>query len=146
MKKTTPLKLKDVQKNWYIIDCTDQIIGRISSAVVRILLGKNKANYAPNLNNGDKVILINTSKIRWTGKKAKDKIYKKHTGFLGGMKERTLEWMMQKNSNTVLEHSIYKMLPKNRMRDKYMSNLYCYRDSEHKHEAQRPVKLDLGKL
>lgn len=143
MKKTTSLKLKDVKKNWLVIDCTDQIIGRLSTVVSKIIQGKHKPNYAPNLDNGDKVILINTSKIRWTGKKATDKIYRKHTGFQGGLKERSLEWMLSKNPNTILELSIYKMLPKNRMRDKYITNLYCYAGSEHKHEAQEPKLIDL---
>jgi large subunit ribosomal protein L13 len=141
--KTTTLKLKDVDRKWYVIDCTDKIIGRLSTEVAKILQGKNKPNYAPNLNNGDHVILINTSKIKWTGKKSQDKVYRKHTGHLGGLKERTLSWMMSKNSNAVLEHSIYKMLPKNRMRDVYMANLHSYIGTEHKHEAQQPSKLEI---
>ncbi len=141
--KTTSLKLKDLDRKWYVIDCTDKIIGRVSTEVATILQGKHKPNYAPNLNNGDSVILINTSKIRWTGNKGTDKIYRKHTGFQGGLKERTLEWMMQKNPNAVLEVSIYKMLPKNRMRDVYMANLHCYTGAEHKHEAQKPVLLEI---
>lgn len=144
--KTTSLKLKDVKRNWYVVDCTDQIIGRVATSVAMILQGKNKPNYAPNLNNGDHVILINTSKIKWTGKKATQKLYRKHTGFMGGLKERNLEWMMGKNPNVVLEEAIYKMLPKTRMRDVYMSNLHSYRDADHKHEAQKPVNLDLGKI
>jgi large subunit ribosomal protein L13 len=146
MNRTTTLKLKDIKPNWYIIDCTDQVIGRLSTRVSKILQGKNKPNYSANLNNGDKVILINSSKIRWTGKKAKQKLYRKHSGFLGGLKERTLGWMMQKNPNVVLEEAIYKMLPKNRMRDVYMNNLYVYKDENHKHEAQKPVVLDIEKV
>jgi large subunit ribosomal protein L13 len=146
MNRTTTLKLKDIKPNWYVIDCTDQVIGRLSTRVAKILQGKNKPNYSANLNNGDKVILINSSKIRWTGKKAEQKLYRKHSGFLGGLKERTLDWMMQKNPNVVLEEAIYKMLPKNRMRDVYMNNLYVYKDENHKHEAQKPVVLDIEKV
>lgn len=145
MIKTTPLKLKDVKKNWYVVDCTDQIIGRVASEVAKILQGKNKPNYAPNLDNGDHVILINTSKIKWTGKKASQKLYRKHTGHLGGLKEKTLDWMMAKNPNVVLEEAVYSMLPKNRMRDVYMAKLHSYAGAEHKHAAQEPVNLDLGK-
>jgi len=143
MKKTTSLKQKDIKRNWYVVDCTDQIIGRLATLVAKIIQGKNKPNYAPNLNNGDKVILINTSKIKWTGKKATDKIYRKHTGYMGGLKERSLEWMLSKNPNTIMELAVYKMLPKNRMRDQYIKNMVCYAGSEHKHEAQNPVNLDL---
>lgn len=146
MTKTTSLKLKDKTNNWVIIDCTDQVIGRISTIVAKVLQGKHKANYAPNLNNGDHVILINTSKIKWTGKKGTDKLYRKHTGYQGGLKTRTLDWMMSKNPNAVLEYSISSMLPKNRMRDVYMANLHAYSGSEHPHEAQQPQVLDLTKI
>lgn len=141
--KTTSLKLKDVQKNWYVIDCTDQIIGRVSSEVAKRLQGKHKPNYAPNLDNGDHIILINTDKIKWTGRKGLQKVYMKHSGYQGGLKQKTLSWMMSKNPNVVLEESIYKMLPKNRMRDVYMAKLHCFRNAEHKHEAQNPVKIEL---
>jgi large subunit ribosomal protein L13 len=140
---TTSLKLKDIDRKWYVVDCTDKIIGRVSSEVAKVLQGKNKPNYAPNLNNGDHIILVNTSKIKWTGKKADSKLYRKHSGHLGGLKEKPLSWMMSKNSNVVLETSIYNMLPKNRMRDVYMANLHCYIGGEHKHEAQQPGKLDI---
>lgn len=144
--KTTSLKLKDVKPNWYVVDCTDQIIGRLATKVSKIIQGKNKANYAPNLNNGDHVILINTSKIAWTGKKANQKLYRKHSGFLGGLKTKDLEWMVNKNANVVLQEAIYKMLPKTRMRDEYMSNLHTYTGSEHKHSAQKPVNLEIEKI
>jgi large subunit ribosomal protein L13 len=143
MKKTTTLKLKDVRRDWYVIDCSGQTLGRIASKVVRIITGKNKPNYAPNLNNGDKVILINTSNIRWTGNKGETKIYRSHSGYQGGLKERTLEWLMHKNPNAVLRNAIYGMLPKNRMRDKYITNVYFYTDSNHNHEAQHPKVLDI---
>ncbi len=143
MKRTTSLKLSDIKRDWYVVDCSGQIIGRIASKVVRIITGKNKPNYAPNLNNGDKVILINTSNVRWTGSKGKTKIYRSHSGYQGGLKERTLEWLMHKNPNVVLRNAIYGMLPKNRMRDKYMTNVYFYAGSSHNHEAQKPKVLDI---
>lgn len=143
MKKTTSLKKKDLNKNWYIIDCSDQIIGRLATRVSTILQGKNKPNYAPNLNNGDAVILINTSKIKWTGAKATKKLYRKYSGFMGGLKELSLEKMMEKNPNVVLEHAVSKMLPKTRMRDEYMKNLHLYRDEKHNHEAQQPSEIHL---
>lgn len=142
--KTTALKKSKVIKNWYVIDCTDKIIGRVSSEVSKILQGKNKPDYAPNLNNGDQVILINTSKIKWTGNnKGKAKLYRKHSGYQGGLTERNLEWMMNKNPNAVIYNSVSRMLPKNKMREVYMGNLYMYVNEEHKHQAQNPVKLDI---
>lgn len=143
--KTTALKKNQIEKKWYIIDCTDQIIGRVSTVVAKIIQGKNKKNYAPNLDCGDKVILINTSKLKWTGKKETDKEFIKHTGYQGGLKVKTLGWMMNKNPNRVIEESIYGMLPKTRMRDVYINNLVCYTGEDHKHEAQNPVKYELGK-
>lgn len=144
--KTTSLKLKDLVVNWYIVDCTGLILGRLASVVAKILQGKNKSNYAPNLNNGDKVILINTSKIIFTGDKLKKKIYRSHSGYLGNLKETTLEVKMKKNPNFVVRNAISKMLPKNRMRKLYMNNLYCYADENHLQSAQKPVKLDITNL
>ena len=141
--RTTSLKLNDLNRKWYVIDCTDKVIGRISTEVSRILQGKNKPNYAPNLDNGDHIILINTSKLKWTGRKADQKLYTKHTGYQGGLKQRSLEWMMNRNPNVVIEHSVYKMLPKSRMRDVYMAKLHCYADADHKHQAQQPEVLEL---
>lgn len=141
--KTTSLKLKDLNKSWYIIDCTDQIIGRVSTKVSTLLQGKHKSNYATNLNNGDHVILINTGKIKWTGNKGEDRMFRRHSGYQGGLKERSLEWMVEKNPNVILEHSISKMLPKNKMRDVYMAQLHCYAGPEHKHEAQQPDQIEI---
>lgn len=141
--KTTTLKKNDIKRDWYIVDCTDKVIGRVATKVAYILQGKNKSNYAPNLNNGDCVILINTSKLIWTGKKSSQKLYRKHTGYQGGLKEIPLKNMMVINSNVVIEHAISKMLPKTRMRNDYFANLYCYRDNNHKHEAQQPKLLEI---
>lgn len=141
--KTTSLKLKDLNQNWYVIDCADQIIGRVSTKVATLLQGKHKSNYASNLNNGDQVILINTSKIKWTGNKGETRIFRRHSGYQGGLKERSMEWMKDKNSNVILEHSISKMLPKNKMRDVYMAQLHCYVGGEHKHAAQQPENIEI---
>jgi large subunit ribosomal protein L13 len=142
--RTTSLKLKDLDKKWYLIDCTDMIIGRVSTKVATILQGKHKLNYAPNLNNGDHVILINTSKIKWTGnKKGEARLYRRHSGYQGGLKEISLDTMVKKNPNVILEHSISKMLPKNKMRDVYMAQLHCFAGADHKHVAQSPEMLEL---
>lgn len=141
--KTTSLKKNDIKHNWYLIDCTGLILGRFASQVAKILQGKNKVNYAPNLNNGDKVILINTSKVLFTGQKLKNKLYRSHSGYLGNLKETTLEIKMKKNPNFVVKNAISKMLPKNRMRKLFMRNLYCYSDDNYLQKAQNPVKLDI---
>lgn len=141
--RTTSLKLKDLNQKWYVIDCADKVIGRVSTKVVSLLQGKHKANYASNLNNGDQVILINTSKIKWTGNKGEERLYRRHSGYQGGLKERSLEWMKEKNPNVILEHSISKMLPKNKMRDVYMAQLHCYTGGEHKHAAQQPELIEI---
>ena len=144
--KTTSLKLRDIKRNWYLIDCTGLVMGRLASRVSLMLQGKHKPNYAPNLNNGDKVILINTSKVVFTGDKLKNKLYRKHSGYLGNLKERNLEWMMGKNASAVLRNAIYKMLPKNRMRRVYIKNLFCYSGDHHPHQSQEPVVLKLSDL
>ncbi|MFW5720098.1 MAG: 50S ribosomal protein L13 [Candidatus Dojkabacteria bacterium] len=141
--KTTTLKPKDITRRWYLIDCTDKIIGRVSTEVAKRLQGKYKANYAPNLDAGDHIILINTSKIKWTGEKGSKKLYRKHTGYQGGLKEKNLDEMMRVNPNVVLETSISKMLPKNRMRSVYLNKLHCFSSAEHTHEAQKPQTLEI---
>lgn len=143
MKKTTSLKKSDVKKNWLLVDATDQILGRLASKISIILQGKNKPNYAPNLDCGDYVVVINAEKVKVTGDKLKSKIYRKHSGYIGGLKERTLEQLMTKNPAVVLRNAVYRMLPKNRMRDVYISKLKIYAGSEHPHVAQKPELIEI---
>lgn len=141
--KTTFIKKEDTKsKKWYLIDCSNQILGRLSTRVADILRGKNKNIYTPNVDTGDYVILINSNKIRVTGKKLEDKKYYYHSGYFGGLKERNLKYMMDKDSTKVLFESIKNMLPKNKLQDKYLKKLKIYTNEKHPHLSNNPIILD----
>ncbi|WP_212113362.1 50S ribosomal protein L13 [Candidatus Shikimatogenerans silvanidophilus] len=135
--KTLFYSEKKIKKKWFIIDAKNKILGRLSSIVSNIITGKNKPNYSPNINCGDKVIIINSKKIKISGKKKEKKIYIRYTGYPGGKKIYTFKELIKKNPNKIIENSIKRMLPKNRLGRKiYKKNLYVYSGKEHKHKSQ----------
>jgi large subunit ribosomal protein L13 len=142
--KTLSAKKADIQKEWYIVDATDQVLGRFSSNVARILRGKNKPIFTPHVDCGDNVIVINAEKIRLTGKKRTDKIYTRHTGYPSGQRFKTPAQLMAKNPASIIERAVKGMLPKNRLGSELFRNLYVYAGTDHPHEAQKPKKLDIS--
>lgn len=142
--KTLSAKKTDIQKEWYIVDATDQVLGRFSSNIARILRGKNKSYFTPHIDCGDNVIVINAEKIKLTGKKWTDKLYVRHTGYPSGQRFRTPAQLLDKNPVLIVEKAVKGMLPKNRLGSAIFSNLYVYAGSNHPHEAQKPKKLDLS--
>ncbi|NVY96031.1 50S ribosomal protein L13 [Lactobacillus sp. DCY120] len=145
--RTTPLaKPSEVERKWYLIDATDVVLGRLSSAVAAILRGKNKPTFTPNVDTGDNVIIINAEKIKLTGNKAKDKIYYHHSNHPGGMKATPAGKMRAEKPERLIETSIRGMLPKNSLGRQQFKKLYVYAGSEHKHAAQQPETLDINKL
>lgn len=134
--KTETVSSKDIITNWHLFDAKDFVLGRLSTKVAEILMGKTKTNYSPNLVTGDKVVIVNSNKIQITGNKLEDKLYRRHSGYGGGFKERNLEYYMKKDSTFVLKESISGMLPKNKLREKLLLNLYIYKGEEHPHTAQ----------
>ena len=122
-------------KNWHFMDATDKILGRFATEVTVLLMGKNKPEYAPNADLGDKVVITNAEKILVTGNKLKDKIYYHHTGFPGGIKSETLEKLKERRPEEVLRRAIVGMLPKNKLRAHMVKNLYIYKGTEHPHKA-----------
>ncbi len=136
----------DIQKEWYIADATDQILGRFASNVAIILRGKNKASFTPHVDCGDNVIVVNAEKIRLTGKKWTDKLYVRHTGYPSGQRFSTPSELLAKNPAKIIEKAIKGMLPKNRLGSQIFRNLYVYVGSEHPHQAQNPKTLDLGSI
>ena len=141
--KTRFLKSNEVEKKWYIIDAENQIVGRVASKIAKILKGKHKPTFTPNVDCGDNVIVINAEKVRFTGKKMTDKEYIRHTGFPGGQRLSTPKDVLKKHPTRILEHAIKHMLPKNRLGRKLFNNLYVYAGNQHPHEAQKPVELKL---
>lgn len=141
--KTFMLRKEDVQREWYLVDATGKTLGRLASEIAKILMGKHKPTYTPHVDGGDFVVVINAEKIHATGKKLDKKIYYKHTGYPGGLKETTLREMLQKKPEEVIRLAVRGMLPKNKLRDRRMKRLKVYAGPEHPHAAQNPKPLEL---
>jgi len=134
--KTYSLSAKEIDKAWLILDADGQTLGRLSTNIAAVLMGKHKPTYSPHLDMGDFVVVVNADKVRVTGKKLDDKIYYRHTGYMGGLKERTLKEMMTKNPRRVIELAVRGMLPRNRLARHQLRHLKVYSGPEHPHEAQ----------
>jgi large subunit ribosomal protein L13 len=134
--KTYTLSAKNIDKTWHVLDATGQTLGRLSTQVAGLLMGKHKPTYSPHLDMGDFVIIVNADKIRVTGKKLDDKIYYRHTGYIGGLKETTLSDMLARNPRRVIELSVRGMLPRNRLSRQLLGHLKVYAGPVHPHEAQ----------
>lgn len=131
-------KSADVNREWLLIDATDQTLGRIATVIASILRGKHKVNYAPNLDMGDFVVVINASKIVVSGNRLDDKMYRRHTGYPGGLIEIPLRIMLDKHPDRVIRYAVKGMLPKSKLGRKMLSKLKVYGDDDHPHEAQSP--------
>ena len=139
--KTYIAKEKDIQKTWYLADAKDKILGRFASKIATILIGKGKVIYSPHHDVGDEVIVINASKVKTTGKKFADKIYKRYSAYPGGLNQETLETKMKKDPEYVIRHAVKGMLPKNKLGAKLLKKLKIYADENHPHKAQNPITL-----
>ena len=139
--KTSSLTTKDIVQKWYLIDCSGKKLGRLSVQIANILRGKNKPEYTPNSDVGDFVVLINAERIEISGNKSKDKIYFKHTGYPGNLKEINFQDLLNKDPEKVLRNAVKGMLPKNRLNRQIIKKLKVYDDGNHPHEAQNPEEL-----
>ena len=140
-------KKKDLKNNWYLVNAENLVVGRLAAYISKVLRGKNKAKYDPQQDNGDFVIVTNIEKIKFTGKKFKNKKYYKHTGYPGGIKETTPNKLKEKNkSDEIIKLAIKRMIPSGPLGKKQLSNCKIYRDDKHKHEAQSPKTIDLALL
>jgi len=135
--KTYAPKVAEIKRAWHFIDATDEILGRVATRIAKILMGKNKATFTPNENTGDKVVVTNAEKIRFTGKKLKDKVYYHHTGYPKGLREENLKSLFGRQPTEVLRRAVSGMLPKNRLRIQRIKNLYIYVGSEHPHKGAK---------
>lgn len=142
--KTVSANNATVQKEWYVLDATNQVLGRLSSQVASILRGKNKTNFTPHVDCGDNVIIINAEKVRLTGKKWNDKEYVRHTGYPGGQRITSPAEVAVTNPAKIIEMAVKKMLPRNRLGNAIFGNLYVYAGTEHPHTAQQPKELKLN--
>ena len=141
--KTYHAKPHEVERNWYIIDAEDQVLGRVATKAATLLKGKHKPQYTPHVDTGDFVIIINADKIRVTGTKELNKVYYHHTGHPGGLQSETFAEAMAKHPERVIEHAVKGMLPKNTLGRAMGKKLKVYVGAEHPHAAQQPRKIDL---
>ena len=137
------MSINDSNKDWYVIDATDVVLGRLASKVAHMLKGKHKPQYQPHTDEGDYIIVINAKKIRVTGNKLSDKIYYKHTGYIGNMKETSLGKMLDKKPDFVIKNAVKGMLPKNPLGRSMIRKLKIYDNENHGHNAQKPVTLEV---
>lgn len=131
MQKTYMAKQKDIKRSWYIVDAKDKILGRLASRVAMILIGKHKAIYTPHIDTGDYVIVINSRRVRVTGRKLKDKMYQRYSGYPGGRKETPLETMLEKKPTEVIRLAVKRMLPNNPLGRMKIRKLKVYADENH---------------
>ena len=141
--KTYMAKGETVESNWYVVDATDMVLGRLSSQVAAILRGKNKPIYTPHVDTGDHVIIVNADKVRLTGKKLDNKKYVHHTGYPGGLKEITYRTLLATKPEFAVYESIRRMMPKGPLGDKMLKKLRVYAGPDHHNEAQKPQPLVL---
>jgi len=134
--KTHSLKGAEIEKHWHVVDADGQTLGRLATQVANILMGKHKPTYSRHLDMGDYVVVVNAEKIRVTGNKLQDKKYYHHTGYMGGIKERTLGTMLQRRPGRVVELAVRGMLPRNRLGRQLYRHLKVYAGPDHPHEAQ----------
>ncbi|KAB8318845.1 50S ribosomal protein L13 [Tolypothrix campylonemoides VB511288] len=140
----TYLPPQDTQeRNWYVVDATDQRLGRLASEIAIILRGKNKPEYTPHLDTGDFVIVVNAEKVEVTGKKRTQKVYRRHSGRPGGMKTETFDKLQQRLPERIVEHAIKGMLPKNSLGRQLFTKLKVYAGPTHPHTAQQPKELKI---
>ncbi len=141
MKDTFMQRKEDVERNWYVVDATDKTLGRLSSEVAKVLRGKHKPTFTPHVDCGDFVIIINAEKIHLTGDKLDKKVYYNHSGYPGGLRERTARVMRDKYPVEMLEKSVKGMLPKGRLGRQMYKKLFVYAGDEHPHSAQQPKEM-----
>jgi large subunit ribosomal protein L13 len=144
---TYSAKAADIQKKWVMIDAAGLVVGRLASIVAMRLRGKHKPTYTPHVDDGDNVIVINAAKVVLTGKKREDKVYHHHTGFIGGIKERTARSILEgKFPERVVEKAVERMLPRGPLARRQLGNLRVYPGPDHPHAAQNPEPLDVGSM
>ncbi|MDE0572465.1 50S ribosomal protein L13 [Demequina sp. B12] len=144
--RTYSPKPGDVTKNWYVIDATDVVLGRLASQAAALLRGKHKATFAPHVDNGDFVIVINAEKISLSGNKASDKMVYRHSGYPGGLSAVPIGELLEKNPQRVIENAVKGMLPKTKLGRAQISKLKVYAGSEHPHAAQQPQAFEISQV
>ncbi|NOX69399.1 MAG: 50S ribosomal protein L13 [Gammaproteobacteria bacterium] len=141
--KTFSAKPADVSRDWFVVDATGKTLGRLATEIARRLRGKHKPEYTPHVDTGDYIVVVNAEKIRVTGNKLKDKMYYRYTGYVGNLKSKSLEKMLDETPERVLQFAVKGMLPRNPLGRKMFSKLRVFAGPEHPHEAQQPIPLEI---
>jgi len=141
--KTFSAKPQTVQRDWYVVDATDKVLGRLATEIARRLRGKHKAEYTPHVDTGDYIVVVNADKIRVTGRKETDKMYHHHTGYPGGLKSISLDKLRVKAPEQIIETAVKGMLPKNPLGRAMFRKLKVFAGNEHDHSAQQPQPLEI---
>ncbi len=145
--KTFSAKPDDIEKKWVLIDASGLVVGRLASIIALRLRGKHKASFTPHMDDGDNIIVVNADKVVLTGRKRDQKVYHHHTGFPGGIKERSAKFILEgRFPERILEKAVQRMLPRGPLGRKQLGNLRVYKGAEHPHEAQSPQTLDVAAL
>lgn len=144
MKTTLSAKPATIKRDWYLIDATDLVLGRLASQIATILRGKNKTSYTPHMDCGDYVVVVNADKVALTGKKLERKMYYHHTGYIGGIKGISAGKLMEKKPQDVIYKAVERMISRNKLGRQMMTKLRVYAGSEHPHTAQNPIVLDIA--
>ncbi|MBN2542439.1 50S ribosomal protein L13 [bacterium] len=142
MRTLTPNN-EQIDKKWYLVDARNQVLGRLSSKIATIIRGKNKPYYTPHLDTGDNVIVINAKHVKVTGRKASQKTYQRYSGYHSGLKSHNLAYIREQNPEYIIWHSVWGMLPHNKLGRKLIKKLFVYSGNEHPHQAQEPEVLEL---
>ena len=142
--KTFSAKPAEVRRDWYVVDATGQTLGRLSTEIARRLRGKHKPEYTPHVDTGDYIVVVNAEKIRVTGNKLKDKMYHHHTGYIGNLKSTSLEKLLEKAPERVLQNAVKGMMPRGPLGRKMYSKLRVFKGPEHDHTAQQPIPLEVN--
>ena len=141
--KTYAVKASEVESSWWVVDATGQTLGRLATRIATLLEGKHKPMYTPHLDTGDHVVVVNAAKIRVTGDKLRQKSYFRHSNYPGGLREESLETVLARKPELVIERAVKGMLPQNRLGRAMYKKLKVYRGAEHPHQAQSPTVMDL---
>jgi large subunit ribosomal protein L13 len=143
MMKSYMARPLEVERRWYVVDAEGQTLGRLATEIARILRGKNKPQYTPHVDTGDFVVVVNAEKVVVTGKKAEQKVYRRHSGYPGGLKETSYEQMMERRPTEILRKAVKGMMPKNRLARQQLRKLKIYAGPEHPHAAQNPQPYEV---
>jgi len=143
MGKTYVAKKEDVKRQWFLVDAKDKILGRMATKIAVVLRGKHKVIFTPYVDTGDGVIVINAAKIKVTGRKLKQKVYRRYSGYPGGLREVTLERMLKNRPSTVVRLAVIRMLPQGPLGRDIIKKLKVYADDKHKHQGQNPIPLEI---